>query len=235
MGVPVGQCPRLSRDGSIRGSSSNSTDGERPNEDEHGNDETERVEVQILKCLACATSLSTSSGSTIHPPPRSELVFPFGTPPPALSEDIPEDLREAFKEAWKLKPHSDRATAMARRALQSATLRRAGYEDNDLYNEIEKAAAKPPPAPAQNEAALRPTGGSLGRTPSPQLPRPRARRVTTRRCWRSSQGRLTPSSRPYSTPSRKSSFSQHGTSGSLMPSTRELDAAGSKKLDVLSD
>jgi hypothetical protein len=102
----------------------------------------ERVQVNVERCTACANLLIWLEWLYACPMARSELVYPLTRRPPRLSDDVPSDLRAAYLEAWNLVPHSERAAVvMARRCLQLA-LRKEGFEDRDLYNEIENAKEK---------------------------------------------------------------------------------------------
>jgi hypothetical protein len=108
-------------------------------------EKTERVQVVVERCTACGHVLIWLEWLYGSPARRAELVYPLARRPPSLSGDIPEALRTAYREAWNLVPHSERAAAvMARRCLQLA-LRREGFGDRDLYNEIENAKAKVSP------------------------------------------------------------------------------------------
>ncbi len=99
----------------------------------------DRVQVVVERCVLCKHFIIWLEWLYGCPVARGELVYPLTRRPPSLSPDIPSDLREAYLEAWDLALFNERATAvMARRALQLA-LRKEGFEDRDLYNEIEKA------------------------------------------------------------------------------------------------
>jgi hypothetical protein len=104
--------------------------------------ELHRAQVIVERCVVCHNLLIWLEWLYGAPAAHTELAYPLVRRPRALSPDVPRELQDAYQEAWQLVPYSERAAAvMARRTLQLA-LRREGFADRDLYNEIENAKHK---------------------------------------------------------------------------------------------
>lgn len=86
------------------------------------------------------------------------MIYPSGTKRPPCPEEVPENIKEDYKEACLVEPHSKKAAAaLARRCLQHI-LHDQGIKKNNLNEEIDEAITMLPTYLSEDIDAIRHIG-----------------------------------------------------------------------------
>ena len=100
----------------------------------------------VITCPEC-TGVIIGLGTTRHeytPPEVWSIVYP-SSPPPKVSSDVPEALRADYIEAHQVLPISPKASAALSRRVLQGILNGQGYNQRNLYDQIQKVLAEEDP------------------------------------------------------------------------------------------
>ena len=103
----------------------------------------------LAKCAACKEVILTYN---------QKMIFPLGSNRSRCPEEVPENLKNDYKETCLVEPLSKKAAAaLGRRCLQNL-LREQGFKAKDLSDEIDLAIKKLPSHLSENIDAIRNIG-----------------------------------------------------------------------------
>ena len=92
----------------------------------------------VLKCLGCSKPVVCLA--TLQPWDELlinlRVIYPNPLPP-QVNENVPENMRSDYAEAWQVLPHSAKASAALSRRILQSVLKDQGYEQRDLSKQIQ--------------------------------------------------------------------------------------------------